>query len=292
LITLDHVAHFVPDKDAASTGLSRLGFTLTPFSVQSHRLSEGGPLVPAGTGNRLAMFERGYIEFLTPISETPNAAQLRAAMQRYIGVHLIAFGTDAPRRDYARLAQHAFQPLEPIALQRPISVESGEDTARFTVVRVPPGMMAEGRIQYCQHHTPELVWQKRWLAHANGATGLASVFVCVEDPDEAGERYARFSGLRATAAGTARRLETARGTLVFVDPAAIERTLGVRAPALPWIAGYALDCVSVAAARDAALHAGAAVRDLADGRLSVMLPDTLGGVVVFQAAERGILNFD
>ena len=292
MITLDHVAHFVPDKDAASAALTRLGFTLTPFSVQSHRTREGGPVVPAGTGNRLAMFERGYIEFLTPISETPNAAQLRAAMQRYIGVHLIAFGTDAPHLDHARLAQAAFEPLEPIALQRPISTETGDDTARFTVVRVPPGMMAEGRIQYCQHHTPELVWQKRWLAHANGAMALASVVVCVEDPAEAVQRYARFTGLAPITAGAARRIETGRGTLVFAERGAVERRLGVRAPALPWIAGYALDCVSVAAARDAAVSAGAVARDLADGRLAVPLPGALGGVILFQAPESGVPAFD
>ena len=291
MITLDHVAHFVPDRDAASAALTRLGFTLTPFSVQSHRVSEGAPLVLAGTGNRLAMFERGYIEFLTPISETPNAAQLRAAMQRYIGVHLIAFGTAAPHLDHTRLAERAFEPLDPIALQRPISTESGEDTARFTVVRVPPGTMAEGRIQYCQHHTPELVWQKRWLAHANGATGLASVVVCVENPGEAAERYARFTGLPSSASGGARRLDTGRGTLFFAGRAAVERTLGVRVPALPWIAGYALDCVSVRAAR-VAVSEGAIVRDLPDGRFAAALPDALGGIVVFQARESDVLNFD
>jgi len=292
LITLDHVAHFVPGADEASAALARLGFTLTPFSEQSHRLREDGPLVPAGTGNRCVMLEKGYIEFLTPIGDTPNAAQLRLAMQRYVGVHLVAFGTDAAPLDHLRLTKASFEPLEPIALQRRISTEKGEDTARFTVVRVPPGAMAEGRIQYCQHHTPELVWQTRWTSHANGATGLAAVILCVENPDEAAERYGRFSGLKWTAAGGARHLETARGTLVFIDRGTLERTLGVSAPALPWIAGYALDCCSVEVAHNAAVTAGAVVRDLADGRFAVTLPDALGGVIVFQAPERGVVRFE
>src|SRR5687767_4162067 len=99
-LNLDHVSHFVPDIDDASDDLARLGFTLTPFSPQSHRLEPGGPLVPAGTGNRCIMFERGYLEFLTPMSDTPLAAQLNAAMSRYVGVHLIAFGTAAPDVDH------------------------------------------------------------------------------------------------------------------------------------------------------------------------------------------------
>lgn len=240
------------------------------------------------------MFEHGYLEFLTPIGDTPNAAQLRAAMQRYIGVHLIAFGTaDAPR-DHRRLAEASFAPLEPIRLQRQISTETGEDTARFTVVRVPPGTMAEGRIQYCQHHTPQLVWQARWIAHANGATALAAVILCVEDPEEAAARYGRFSGLGWSAEGHARRLQTARGTLVFIDRETAESAFGVRAPAMPWIAGYVLETRSPGAAREAArevaLSAGATIHELADGRFAAALPHALGGVIVFQPPESGALH--
>ena len=141
-LTLDHVAHFVPDMAAASAALDALGFQLTPFSVQSHRLQPDGPLVPAGTANRCIMFERGYLEVLTPTAETPLAEQLRTAIQRYVGIHLIAFGTSSPETDYARLESQGFTPLDPVALQRPISTESGESTARFTVVRVPPPVMS------------------------------------------------------------------------------------------------------------------------------------------------------
>src|SRR4051812_29042624 len=102
-LNLDHIAHFVPDVDAASAALESLGFTLTPYSPQSHRLAPGAPLVPAGTGNRCMMFERGYVEFLTPTAATPLAEQLRDAMRRYVGVHLVAFGTSAPGADHARL---------------------------------------------------------------------------------------------------------------------------------------------------------------------------------------------
>src|ERR1700687_4055257 len=105
-LNVDHVSHFVPDMDAASTALERLGFTLTPFSSQSHRLERDGPLVPAGTGNRCVMLKQGYLEFLTPTAETPIADQLREAMRRYVGIHLVAFGTAAADSDHARLVKH------------------------------------------------------------------------------------------------------------------------------------------------------------------------------------------
>src|SRR5512145_2046033 len=84
-LVLDHVAHFVPHVDAASGALEKLGFTPTPFSQQSHRPEPGGPPTPAGAGNRCVMLRRGYLEFLTPIADTPIANQLRTAINRYVG---------------------------------------------------------------------------------------------------------------------------------------------------------------------------------------------------------------
>jgi hypothetical protein len=290
-INLDHVAHFVPDTDAASAALEKLGFTLTPFSPQSHRLEPNGPLVPAGTGNRCVMLESGYVEFLTPTGATPVADQLRTAIERYVGIHLVAFGTAAPELDHGRLAEQGFQPLTPVALQRPIETENGMDTARFTVLRVPPGTMAEGRIQYCQHHTPDLVWQERWLHHANGASGLAAVVLCVANADEAAQRYTRFTGLPFTASGDARHIETSRGRLTLVEPGVLERVFGVKAPALPWIAGYALDTADLTATRDYLRRTGIKALDV-QNKLAVPLPPALGGVVMFQAPHSPALRFD
>lgn len=287
-LNVDHVAHFVPHIDAASAALEKLGFTLTPFSVQSHRVEPGGPLVPAGTGNRCVMLGRGYLEFLTATGNaeaaSPVASQLRAAIKRYVGVQLLAFGTAAPDIDHARLAKGGFEPLPPVSLQRPIETESGEDTARFTVVRVPPGAMAEGRIQFCQHHTPELLWQQRWMAHANHLSALTTVLICTEDPQQTAQRYARFTGLLPHTAGNAWRLDTARGAVVFIDPRQAERHLGCTPPALPWIAGYALATGNLTGTLGYLRQAGYAVRDLDPQRKVVTLPAALGGIAVIEPA--------
>lgn len=284
LINIDHLAHFVADSDAAGAALSHLGFTLTPFSAQSHRLEPGAPLVPAGTGNRCVMLRNGYLEFLTPTHDTPNAAQLRHAIARYTGVHLIAFGTEAPDANYARLAAEGFAPLPPVALQRQVGTETGAATARFTVVRVPPAGMAEGRIQYCQHHTPDVVWQPRWLTHANHAVGLAGVLLCVPDPAAAAQRYARFTGLPVQQSADTWRIDTQRGYLLFATAARVQKTLGIKAPAVPWIAGCILDSDDLDATR-------AVVDGQTFGaRICVTLPDALGGIMLFQALGSGPLS--
>jgi len=291
-LNVDHVAHFVPHIDAASAALEQLGFTLTPFSAQSHRPEPGGPLVPAGSGNRCVMLDQGYLEFLTPTGDTPVATQLRAAIQRYVGPHLVAFGTAAPETDHARIDKAGFKPLPTVALQRQIGTETGEGTARFTVVRVPPGAMAEGRIQFCQHHTPELVWQPRWTTHPNRAAGLAGVILHVADAQEAAQRYARYTGLLAQVSGSVWRLSTARGYLIFVDGDTLQRRLDAAPPATPWIAGCVLKSHDIAATGDHLRRAGVAVHVLGSQRLLVKPPQAVGGIMIFEPRNSGVLNFD
>ena len=291
-LVLDHVAHFVPHVDAASGALDKLGFTLTPFSAQSHRAEPGGPLVPAGTGNRCLMLQHGYLEFLTPTGDTQIANQLRTAIKRYTGAHLVAFGTAAPETDHARLAESGFAPLEPVALQRGIDTEHGRETARFTVVRVPPGTMPEGRIQYCQQHTPELLWQPRWMEHANRAAGLAGVLLCVADAQEAARRFARYTGLLAQVSGSVWRIDTTRGYLLFVDRDTLHRRLDVVPPTLPWIAGAVLISDAIAATGDYLRKSDIPVHVLGNHRLLVKLPPAVGGILVFEPKNSGVLNFD
>ena len=290
-LNLDHIAHFVPNIDHSAPALEKLGFTLTPFSAQSHRLEPGGPAVPAGTGNRCMMFKRGYLECLTPTGDTQAANQLRAAIKRYVGVHLIAFGTAAPDLDHARLSQQGFAPIAPVALERQINTPSGEDTARFTVVRVPPEMMAEGRIQFCQHHTPQLVWQPQWLTHANRATALTAVIVCVEDPAHAAQRYARFTGLKAAGGADNWHLDTARGRLLFSAPAVIKRVFNIEASALPWIAGYVLASNNMSATRKHIAATGYAHGELDQQRSYVVPPSSVGGIIVFEPEASAPLEF-
>src|SRR3954468_6524163 len=126
-LVLDHVAHFVPDADAAADALQKLGFTVTPFSPQSHRPTPDAALVPDGTGNRCVMLKRGYLEFLTPTADTPVANQLRESISRYTGVHLVALGTADPEADRARLEGGGVNPHPGPGLHRPVVPPLGRE---------------------------------------------------------------------------------------------------------------------------------------------------------------------
>ena len=272
-LVLDHIAHWVPDRAAAEAELRRLGFAPTPFSEQFTRAAPDAPPVSVGTGNHCAMLELGYLEFLAPIGDTPNAASLRAGIGRYTGVHLIAFGTVEPGRDHARLEREGFGPLPAVALERGIDTADGTATARFAVVRTPAGAMPEGRVQFVEQRTPEFLWQKRWLDQPNSAFALTRVHLCVADPAEAAARFARYAGLAAVSIDGAPGIATSRGDLVFRDAAATKALFGVEAPCLPWIAGCTLACRDLSRAPPG--------RETAQGRVVVPSP-ALGGVFVFE----------
>nr|MCH9675346.1 VOC family protein [Gammaproteobacteria bacterium] len=168
-LNLDHIAHWVPDNDAAGRALNGLGFSVTPYSVQTNRSAPDAAPTPAGAGNRCVMLERGYLEFLSPTHPTEVGREIQAGIDRYVGVHLLAFGTRDAQRVHQRLNDAGLAQRPLVNLSRRIENDAGiEETARFTVARALPETMPEGRVQCLTHHTPRLLWQTRYLAHSNG----------------------------------------------------------------------------------------------------------------------------
>src|SRR5262249_5450612 len=240
-IFLDHLAHFVRDPEAAGRALVQAGFAPAPLSIQSNPDPAGGPPQLTGTGNMTVMFRRGYVEILFKTSETPLARELDAALERHAGLHLVAFAVADAAQAHARLGAAGF-PVRPLVrMQRPVETESGSATAAFTIARVEPEVMAEGRVQVLTHRTESAVWQPRWLTHPNGAIGLTEVVIAVADVDEAANRFARFTGCPAVAnaAGRAIRLDRGRGQIM--DTAAFTALLPeVEGPSLPFIGAYGI----------------------------------------------------
>jgi hypothetical protein len=226
-LVLDHVAHFVPDLEAAAQALEKLGLVVTPESA--HRTQHG----PAGTSNRCVMLERGYIEILAPTTDTPNAQRVRERMKRFVGVHLCCFATPDPAAEHARLAAHGFEPEPLVNLAR--NLQDGSPV-KFTVVYVPPAKMPEGRIQYCEHLTETNMWRKEWV---NVGLRLDAAFVVADDPAEVAARWARFTGALPRRAGDFVELPLARGKVLVGTQAKLAAHLG-EAPAAPALAGYAL----------------------------------------------------
>ena len=273
-LVLDHIAHFVPSLAEATKALNALGFTVTPQS--DHRTQDG----PAGSSNVCVMFEHGYLEILAPTIDTPNSQQIRAAMARYSGVHLGCFGTPDAEGEQRRLEAHGFGPPPLTRLAR----EFEGRPVRFSVVRSNRDSMPEGRIQFCQHHTPEAIWRAQYWGHANGVTKLACLFVVADDTVEVAARWAHYAALLPRPAGGYVHLQMARGNVLVGSRENWAALLG-DAPSAPGLAGYALECRRTDNLVSRCEMLGLPLRRLRDDLYVAKLPDALGGTLMFGTRE-------
>jgi hypothetical protein len=294
-IFLDHVGHFVrdADADAASRALARGGFAPTPPSIQVNPI-QANPDVAVGTqltgtGNVTTMFTRGYVEVLFKTADTALGREFDAALARYVGVHLTAFAVPDAQSAHERLNSGGFRVRPLVKMQRPIETAAGRDVAAFTIARVEPDVMPEGRIQMLTHHTEAAVWQPRWLSHRNSAVGLIDVIIAVADVKEAAARFARFTGRAATSVPGAALIRLDRGGVYLVaHDRAAEKLPEVPATTLPYILGYAVRVESLAAAEAAMESGGLEWRAFEDG-IVACFPSELGEGAWFFVEDAGAL---
>jgi hypothetical protein len=274
-IFLDHVGHFVRDPQAASRALARAGFAPTPMSVQTQPDPAGAPRL-TGTGNVTAMLARGYVEVLFKTAATPLGHELDAAMARHMGVHLVAFAVKDAATAHQRLRENSFRVRPLVDMQRPVDTLGEPGTAAFTVARLEPGEMPEGRIQLLTHRTEHMVWQPRWLSHPNGAIGLTRVVIAVSDLSEAGRRFERLTGRRARASSLAQSFDLDRGSVDLVTATTFALMCPqVPIPSLPFIGAYGIKVASLAIAERTLRQGGLAVQWI--GRsLVAAFPEELG----------------
>ena len=247
-IFLDHVAHFVADADATVRALAQAGFAPTPVSADVNPNPSGGPPQPTGTGNVTAMLDRGYIECLFTTADTPLAKQLKVAMARYRGLHLVAFAVADATATHARLAEIGFR-LQPLAdMQRPVETADGQAVAAFSIVRLAPGAMPEGRIQALTHRTEHTMWQQRWLSHPNSAVALLDAVIVEPNVGDAAARFQRFLGRRAEFDRYGQSVTLDRGRVQLISSTMLNQLLpGLEIPAFPFICTYGVAVRSLGA---------------------------------------------
>lgn len=170
---IDHVVIHVEDAlDDAQEKYTRLGFALTPRGHHSK-----------GTSNHLAVFGDDYLELL---GVEPQRSSLRWGHPG--GLAGLVFKTSDADHTWRHLAERGV-PLEeggPQSFHRPVVVDGQHlGDARFRTLRIAANRIPNGRVFFCEHGTPELVWRAPWQTHPNGATGLAEYVYLALDPSAA-----------------------------------------------------------------------------------------------------------
>ncbi len=234
---LSYVGWVTRDPWSLHARFERLGFQLTPWASHVGSVLPGSPAVAFGTANRCAMLRHGYLEMVGVADSSRPLGGLERYLDRYEGLHVVSLAMDDAEANLARL-QRAGVPVPGLTpLERPFSdADADGPRARFT--RLPLPEAPEGRVQLIQHHTPELLWQERFLDHPNRATALEAVILVVENPASSAARLSRFAGWPVVpdpAGGFA--LPLPGGVVRILTPEALQAVLpGIAAPALPCIA--------------------------------------------------------
>jgi hypothetical protein len=182
-VALDHVGIVTRDLFALAEQYEQLGFTLTPLARQAD----------GRIGNRCAMLEASYIELLAVVDPKASSATLDRFLERYAGIHVLAFSIDDPQSALARLRRARIETADVSHLSRAIDdTHPAGPRARFALIQTPD--QPEGRINLVHHLTPEVLWQERFLCHANNAVSLKEVLIFVADPAVTAARFSRLVG--------------------------------------------------------------------------------------------------
>lgn len=176
---LDHIViNTLFDMDRAAGLMSQLGFTLTPRGYHS-----------LGSINHLIMFEHDYLELIgLPLATDKVRKDVLESPRGLNGLVFKVGDVDASR---SLLSDSGLAMLEPQSFSRPVTIDGVEHLARFRTVRTAPELFEAGRIYYCQHYTPELVWHRPWMSHPNGVRGLSELVIVASNVEIDVARYAK-----------------------------------------------------------------------------------------------------
>jgi len=182
-LQLDHIVINVQSElDSAETAFKDLGFTLTERGY--HTL---------GSMNALAMFHTDYLELLGfPAGAEEKRPELANAP---MGLNGLVFKANNVDETFAHLQDLGLAGDPPKAFSRPVTLAGGETRdAKFRTVTVPPDAFSAGRLYFCEHLTPDLVWRPEWQSHANNAARFDDLTIVSEAADEMANLVARVVG--------------------------------------------------------------------------------------------------
>ena len=179
---VDHVVVNVRDAmDAAVERFRALGFTLTDRGHHS-----------LGSINHLMVFDDDYLEL---VGIPAGAKHVRREIaDSPAGLNGLVFATDDAERLHDALAARGVPVDDVVAFHRQVAIDGTMHRASFKTVRLVPDFVRGGRVYFCEHETPQLVWRPEWQAHRNGVHALAGLTVVLCDAEREAARYAEVVG--------------------------------------------------------------------------------------------------
>ena len=169
-LNLDHIAINVKENmDEAHQIFSKLGFTLTPRGYHS-----------LGSINHSMVFTNDYLELIgTPKGKAITRPELKKAE---IGINGLVFKSDNIKKTYQHLLNVRLSNFPPRYFSRPVEINGIEREAKFETVSIKDNIFKAGRVYFCNHLTPNLVWIPEYKSHKNNVSEIAEITVIDSNP--------------------------------------------------------------------------------------------------------------
>ena len=272
--TLDHVVVNVRDRlDEGAEIYRRLGFTLTPRGY--HTL---------GSMNHLAIFGSDYLELIAAPPADARRQEIRAAPE---GLNGLVWATEDAERTFHTLRDAGVPVEPPQQFSRPVSLADATRDATFRTVRLASDTTPAGRLYFCHHLTPELVWRDEWRHHPNSTLGVVRAVIAAHDPSLLGTLFRRMFGddaIRPLSDGY--RLLVGLSHFDVITPEALQRSLGDAAPdghgRREFMAALTLRAASLRKAADVLERGGIAGMRCEGEKLVVPASSAFGTVLEFR----------
>jgi Glyoxalase-like domain len=206
-LPLDHTViniHF--DMDRAQAVFESLGFHLTPRGRHS-----------LGSINHLIVLKDDYVEIVGLPTGTDVLRQ--EVLDSPVGIDGLVFQTQSADNTYASLSKAKLAVQAVQAFSRPVELDGMTYSASFRTTRFTHGTYPAGRVYFCQHLTPELVWRKEWQSHSNQVIRTSAFLIVANKPAQEAKKYlAASQGELIKGAFGEYRIRGQHYELVFVTP--------------------------------------------------------------------------
>jgi catechol 2,3-dioxygenase-like lactoylglutathione lyase family enzyme len=284
---LDHVVHAVRDLDAAADLYRRLGFTVGARNRH-----------PWGTHNHIVQFPGFFIELLT-FAEPDKlgtdgfsvlfGAYNRDFIQRGEGLSVLILESKNALADEDEFRAAGVLATPTMRFEREGKRPDGATVkVGFSLTFAEDKAAPNIHFTTCQQHDPENFWNPAFQRHANSVAGIAGVVAVAQQPERHARFFKIFAGASPTAGGDGFTIETPRGKIDMLTPAAFTRRFGVKAPdvsASPRLAALRFNVADMSVLE--ALPEQAGIAGVSTGNPTVVgSGDAMGAVLIFEPGTR------
>jgi hypothetical protein len=220
--SIDHCVLSVRDLETARARLTALGFTVAPDGLH-----------PFGTENCCLYFQDGT--FVKPLAIADSVTVLRTASEGNVftahdvafrqrhpdeeGFTALVFSTENAAGDHKAFVDKLISAGPKLSFSRPfVAADGKEDTASFDLAFAQDVRGPDALFFTCQRVKVPKVDRTALQRHANGATGLAEIWLTAPQPEELARLLTEISGAAAEVVENRLTIGCGGTSLVLMSP--------------------------------------------------------------------------